>query len=399
MNLLEAIKNESSYFRLPDIQASKLPGLKASKPPSLQASRPPSFRSFKLHSFLASKRTMLQILNPLEYPNWDELLLTNGNYSFFHTSGWAKVISESYGYKLLYFTEIENEKLTALMPIMEIKSPLTGQRGVALPFTDHCPVIASDENHFQQLFGKIIEYGKKAQWKTIELRGGEEYLKGNITSETYLTHSLDLTQSEKEVLSTFRSSTKRNIQKAINKDVQVEVLNSLEYVKEFYRLNCQTRKEHGLPSQPFYFFRKLYEHIISTKKGFVILASYHNKVVAGAVYAHFGNKAIFKYGASDKTYHYLRPNNLIMWETIKLYAQNGYKRLSLGRTKPEHEGLLQFKRGWGTRKKTIYYYKYDLTKDTFVKDTSRIKSFHAVFKKLPLPLLKLTGRLFYRHIG
>jgi len=311
---------------------------------------------------------MLQILNPSEYPNWDELLLTNGNYSFFHTSGWAKVISESYGYKLLYFTEIENEKLTALIPIMEIKSPLTGKRGVALPFTDHCPVIASDKKHFQQLFGKIIEYGKKAQWKTIELRGGEEYLRGNITSETYLTHSLDLTQSEKEILSTFRSSTKRNIQKAINKNVQVEVLNSFEYVKEFYRLNCQTRKEHGLPSQPIFFFRKLYEHIISTKKGFVILASYHNKIVAGAVFTHFGNKAIFKYGASDKVYHHLRPNNLVIWETIKLYAQNGYKYLSLGRTEPEHEGLLQFKRGWGTRKKTIHYYKYDLTKDTFVKN-------------------------------
>ncbi len=66
---------------------------------------------------------MLQILNPIEYPNWDELLLTNENYSFFHTSGWAKVISESYNYKPLYFTEIENDKLTALIPIMAVNSP------------------------------------------------------------------------------------------------------------------------------------------------------------------------------------------------------------------------------------------------------------------------------------
>jgi len=342
---------------------------------------------------------MLQIINPVEYPNWDELLLTNENYSFFHTSGWAKVISESYNYQPLYFTEIKNDKLTALIPIMAIKSPLTGQRGVALPFTDHCPVIACDENHFQELFRKIIEYGKKADWKTIELRGDKEYLQREIPSATYLTHSLDLEQTEQKILSTFRSSTKRNIKKAINTNIQVIILNSLESVKEFYRLNCLTRRDHGLPPQPFIFFRKLFEHIISTKKGFVILASYRNKVIAGAVYSHFKDKALFKFGASDKTYLQLRPNNLIMWEAIKWYEQNGCKRFNFGRTEPDHEGLLQFKRGWGTKEETIHYYKYDLTKDAFVEDSLRIKSFHAIFQKLPLPLLKLAGRLFYRHIG
>jgi len=342
---------------------------------------------------------MLQIINPIEYPNWDELLLTNENYSFFHTSGWAKVISESYNYKPLYFTEIDNNKLTALIPIMAIKSPFTSQRGVALPFTDQCPVIDSDGNHFRELFGKIIDYGRKAGWKTIEFRGGKEYLQDKIPSETYLTHSLDLAHPEQKIFSTFRSGTKRNIKKAIKENVRVKILNSLESVKEFYRLNCLTRRDHGLPPQPFFFFRKLFEHIISTKKGFVILASYHNKVIAGAVYAHFGGQAIFKYGASDKTYNHFRPNNLIMWEAIKWYLQNEYKSFNFGRTEPEHEGLLQFKRGWGTQEETIHYYKYDLTKYAFVKDSSRIKSFHAIFQKLPLTLLKLAGRLFYRHIG
>jgi lipid II:glycine glycyltransferase (peptidoglycan interpeptide bridge formation enzyme) len=282
---------------------------------------------------------------------------------------------------------------------MAINSPLTGQRGVALPFTDQCPVIDSDGNHFQELFGKIIAYGKKAEWNTIEIRGGKEYLQGKIPSATYLAHSLDLAHPEQKIFSTFRSSTKRNINKAIKENVRVKILNSLESVKEFYQLNCMTRKKHGLPPQPFYFFRKLYKHIISKKKGFVILASYCDKVVAGAIYSHFGNKALFKYGASDKNYQHLRANNLVMWEAIKWYEQNGCKYFSFGRTEPDHEGLLQFKRGWGTQEETIHYYKYDLTKDEFVKDSSRIKSFYSICQKLPLPVLKLAGHLVYRHIG
>jgi hypothetical protein len=342
---------------------------------------------------------MLQIINPIEYPNWDELLLTNENYSFFHTSGWAKVISESYNYKPLYFTEIANNKLTALIPIMAVNSPFTGQRGVALPFTDHCPIIASDENHFQEFFEKIIEYGKKAKWKTIEFRGGKEFLLDKIPSKKYLTHSVDLAHPEKKIFSTFRSSTKRNINKAIKENVQVKILSSLESVKEFYRLKCLTRKDHGLPPQPYHFFEKLYEHIISPRKGIVVLASYRKRIIAGALYFHLGGKAIYKYGASDRGQQHLRPNNLIMWEAIKWYGKNGLKSFSFGRTDLDHKGLLQFKRGWGTKEKTIHYYKYDLTKDEFVKDSSRIKSFNTFFQKLPLPLLKLAGRLFYRHIG
>ena len=342
---------------------------------------------------------MLQIINPIEYPNWDELILTNNNYSFFHTSAWAKVVSESYNYKPLYFSEIHNGKITSLMPIMAVKSPLTGRRGVGLPFADHCPVISSDRNHFKKLFAKIIEYGKKDRWGAIDIRGGEEYLNDKIPSEIYFTHSLNLALSEQKIFSAFRSSTKRNIKKAINNNVQVKILNSLESVKEFYRLNCLTRKDHGLPPQPWHFLKKIFENIISLQKGFIALGIFKERPIAGAVYFYFGEKAIYKYGASDRIYQHLRPNNLIMWEAIKCCKQNGCKHFSFGRTEPDHEGLLQFKRGWGTIEEAINYYRYDLIKNEFVKNSSRIKSSYSFFRKLPIPLLKLSSRLLYRHVG
>jgi len=46
---------------------------------------------------------------------------------------------------------------------------------------------------------------------------------------------------------------------------------SREAMEEFFRLNCLTRKRHGLPPQPAVFFKKIYEHIISPKYGSVFL--------------------------------------------------------------------------------------------------------------------------------
>lgn len=282
---------------------------------------------------------------------------------------------------------------------MEIKSPFTSKRGVSLPFTDHCPPIIKDLNQFNEIFDQVIQYGKKVGWKYIDFKGGKEYLQDSIPTETLLTHNLDLISTEQNIFSAFRSNTKRNIKKAVKVDVQVKIQNSLKSVKEFYRLHCMTRKGHGIPPQPFYFFKKIYDHIISKRHGCVTLALYNNKVVAGAVYFHLKDTVIFKFGASDTSYQHLRPNNLVKWEAIKFYARNGYKNINFGRTDPDNKGLVQFKRGWGTREGTINYYQYDLTKDAFIKDSPKIKSSYALFQRMPLPLLKLTGHLLYRHIG
>ena len=84
----------------------------------------------------------MEILNPLQTPNWDNLLEATAGATFFHTSSWARVLIESYHYEPLYWANIENKKFTDLIPVMHINSILTGKRGVALPFTDFCPIIS-----------------------------------------------------------------------------------------------------------------------------------------------------------------------------------------------------------------------------------------------------------------
>jgi hypothetical protein len=341
----------------------------------------------------------IQIINPIDYPGWDDLLLTNAQSTFFHTSAWARVLYESYKYKPLYFTIIENSKLASLIPIMEISSFLTGKRGVSLPFTDECTPIVSDSEQHEAIIEVITQHGKSAGWKHFDLRGNNEFLLNKPHSIQFYTHSLDLTQEKDKIFSTFRNSNKRNIKRAKKKKVEVDLNHSLDTVRAFYGLNCMTRKLHGLPPQPWRFFKNIYKYVISTQKGIIALASINSDVIAGAVYFHFGKAAIYKYGASNKQYQHLRANNLVMWEAIKCCASNDYQRFSLGRTEPEHEGLLQFKRGWGAEESVVKYYKYDLREDSFVAEKEAIKSSYNFFKVMPLPILRLTGNLLYRHMG
>ena len=374
----------------------------------------------------------LQIINPITYPGWDELLLSNPDYSFFHSSSWASVLYESYHYKPLYFTLVNENKLLVLIPVMEVKSFLTGKRGVSLPFTDYCdPIIAENiypgrkkavpcgqgkkyiarvESNDSPEFANtayshgtldcLTEYGRQAGWEFIEIRGGKGIFQDIAHSSFYYGHTLDLSQNEEQVFSNFRDSAKRNIRKALREGIKVNVCNSLESIKEFYRLNCMTRKIHGLPPQPYYFFKKIYDYVISKNLGIVVLASYKGKTIAGAVYFHLGEKVIYKYGASDVTYQQLRANNLVMWEAVKRYCQNGYKNLCFGRTEPEHKGLRQFKAGWGAEEHLIKYYRYDLKRGVFTNGASHVTGrYNKAFHNMPVPMLRIIGALFYKYMG
>lgn len=342
----------------------------------------------------------LQITNPIHYPGWDDLVLSNSNYSFFHSSSWAKVICSSYKYKPTYFTLINKEDLNFLIPLVEVKSFITGCRGVSLPFSDSCQPIVTENIRSTDFLADIINFGIRSGWNHIEFRGGESLFPGIYPISHYYSHILELTQNENEVLSSFRDSTKRNIRKASKEGVEIKILNTFESIKQFYRLNCLTRKQHGLPPQPFYFFKNIYEYIISKEHGIVILAIYQKQVIAGAIFFHFGEKAIYKYGASETAYQHLRANNLVMWSAIKFYSQRGYRQFDFGRTRPENDGLRQFKTGWGTKEYTLSYFKYDLKKGVFMRNSNkRSGSYTRIFRKMGIPLLKLIGYFAYKHIG
>jgi CelD/BcsL family acetyltransferase involved in cellulose biosynthesis len=339
------------------------------------------------------------INNPAEHPDWDDLLLTNDQASFFHTAAWARVLCDAYDYKPLYLTLKENGRLVGLMPVMEIKSLLTGKRGVSLPFTDMCEPLAKDEETFAALLKAVTAVGMRAGWKYLELRGGKSYLRQEPVSAEFLAHTLELNADETKVEAKLKPTIRRNIRKAQKEGVTAKLECSLEAMEAYYRLHCVTRQRHGLPPQPWSFFRKIYDHIIASGHGFVALAGYQNQWIAGAVYVLFRDQAIYKYGASDRNFQHLRPNNLVMWAAIRWCCHNAIRTFSFGRTEPENEGLLQFKRGWGGVENKLTYYRYDLRGHRFVANASQSHKLNSLFRRMPVPLLRMSGHLLYRHMG
>lgn len=342
----------------------------------------------------------IETINPLQFPGWDEWVLSSSGYSIFHSRAWAQVLADSYGYTPYYVMLYGDGEPKASWPAFQTNSVFSSRKGVSLPFSDHCEPLLSEDDYFQQLFNGVIHCAQQLEWKSVEFRGGGRFFRQLPTATSYNLHLLELCSSEQEMLSHLRNSNRRNIKKAIKAKVEVSINKSFESVRDFYALNCLTRQHHGVPPQPFKFFKNIYHHIISQKMGIIVLAHHQGKLIAGAVFFHFGEKATYKYGASHRKYLALRPNNLVMWEAIKWYGRQGYRQFDLGRSEHDNQGLNQFKNGWGAAATQIAYYHYDLSNEAFVKwKRHPPRFFNRVFQMMPVPILRVLGVLAYRHMA
>jgi hypothetical protein len=343
----------------------------------------------------------VEIINPIEGPAWDERIRAHPDATIFHTSSWARVLSEAFGYQPFYFCHINEKGFPTCLPVMEINSALLGHKGKTLPFTDYCSPLVGDGSKALEMVGHVVDFGRSRGWKSYELRGGAGMLESTPAFNTCYGHTISLQEGADKVFKKFRNSTKRNVKHAIEKGVQVEHHDSLESMKAYYRLHCLTRKRQGNVIRPFVLYQKIYENIIAKGQGFVSLASAERKLLAGAIYFHVNRRAFFAFGASDSASLHLRPNNALMWDAIQWYAQRGFQELSLGVTDGDNAGLRQYKNGMATSEKTLHYYRYHYPQAAFIAEKrSSLKDLRiSVCKKMPVPVLKTIGDLLYKHHG
>ena len=343
-----------------------------------------------------------KIINPLNVPDWDEMVSTfREEANVFHTAGWARTLAEAYRYEPHYVSWWQDHQLKAVLAIMEVKSALTGLRGVSLPFTDFCLPLGAEHVPKEERNRVVIDHGRSRNWKTLETRGAvDRSPTEEAEGPSFLAHVLELSPSEETLFAKTRSNTRRNLRKAEREGVTVVEENSIKGLSAFCKLNSITRREHGLPAQPRSFFDRLFSYIIQPGNGKILLGLYEGQAIAGAVFLSFNGNAIYKYGASDKRYQWLRANNLIMWKAISIYAQNGARTFHFGRTELGHSGLLQFKRGWGAEEKDLYYEKADIQSGEWKKVITTADGIHnRIFSRMPLFALNVVGKVLYRHMG
>jgi hypothetical protein len=347
----------------------------------------------------SSKSLQMRIFDPVRDPAWDHLVALHRDAGCFHTTAWAKVLQQSYNHQPFYLQFSHQRRLVALIPLMEVRSPFTGRRGVCLPFSDACEPLVFDPEVIELVRDRLVRFAQERRWRYLEIRGGKFFRLVSNSVPQFYGHRLDLRSGAEEVFGRFASPVRRALRKAERSGVSATIVRNRQAIADFYRLHVQTRRRHGLPPQPVSFFLNIYEHIIKPGLGFVVIAQQRSRTIAAAIFFRFGNNALYKYGASDKKFQEVRANNLVMWQGIQFLARNGAEKLHFGRTECQNDGLRRFKLLWGTEEEIIDYFRVDPSGRRCLVAAPSDSVFHKkIFARLPLAVNRLAGTMIYPHL-
>jgi lipid II:glycine glycyltransferase (peptidoglycan interpeptide bridge formation enzyme) len=215
--------------------------------------------------------------------------------------------------------------------------------------------------------------------------------------QRYWRHVLPLEEDAAAVQRRARSGIRRGASKARKAGLTFERRTDADALDAFYKLHLHTRKHQGVPTQAKRFidgFGPLFEQ----GHGFVALVSDEGKPVAAAVFLRWREHLIYKYGASDRTALAKRPNNLLFSEVIRWGCESGCRELDFGRTDLEHEGLREFKLGWGTEELPLHH-TYAGMPVPEAGESAVQRLLVPAIRHSPVSVSRLLGVALYRHFG
>jgi len=340
-------------------------------------------------------------IDPLRDPRWPEFLQASPRASVFHTLGWLEALRRTYGYEpVVYTTSSPASPLANGWAFCRIRSWLTGDRAVSLPFSDHCDPLVDTSEHFIELSGALRREREKNGWDYIELRPivSEPAPQGFESSETFFLHKLDLRPHGAEIFRGFhKSSTQRKIKRAEKEGLVCESGVSERLLSQFYKLLSLTRRRHFLPPQPRTWFSNLVRCMGNQLS--IWVASSCGIPIASILTLQFKNTLVYKYGGADQRFFNLGGMQMLLWRVIEQASGQGFNTFDLGRSDKEDHGLIVFKERLGASRSQITYFRNPPASRRSLLRPASSRIGKRVVSCIPPPLLAAGGRLLYKHFG
>lgn len=357
---------------------------------------------------IKSKTIKIEFTDPVADNRWDNYVKSHPDGSIYHTSTWMRIIHKSFGYHPYYIIMLDgNANVTGAAPTFLIKSLLTDNRLVSLPFSDHCDLLLNDQLEMSMLYKFLSQNAVYLNAEYIELKSrlnGNYYTSTGFSKiENSLNHSLPLAnRSLDDIKKSFHKSfILRNINKALKSPLKIVEGKDLNDIKTAYNLLLLTRKKHGLPPHPFSFYKNMWKLMPGTMLK-VYLAMENKKAVATIIVAIYKNTAYYLYGGSNSSCMTNRPNHLLLWSAIEKAWENGTEYFDFGRSGINNKSLIVFKQRWGAVETGLPSYWLSMNgKKTISLNRGAVenKFVTKLVQTIPNPILKVGSNLVYKHLG
>lgn len=332
---------------------------------------------------------------------WARLVACSPDATLFHSPQWLRAVSETYGIQPLASLLCDGETTVAGTVSARIQDP-RGTRLVSFPFSDFMDPLVDSREHWRLLAASVLQEPLPF---TTRIRSAPWLLEDSALEAEAIGywHAVDVAPEDAQ-WSALGGSARRNIRRARECGLTVEVSSSLEQVREFFDLHRQVRQhKYRLLPQPWAFFEHLHAVFEPEQRLHVLLAR-HNQVPVGGILAiTWGDTLYYKFNASALGQLEVRPNDLLAWEAIALARRLGLARLDFGFSDADQPGLVRYKRKFATVESPVHRVNRivdapDPAAEAFGRELSALTAI-LTDPRVPGDLIEAAGALLYHYFA
>ena len=329
---------------------------------------------------------------------WDAFVLAHPQATFFHRSGWMRVIAGVFGHPCYFLYAERDGEIEGVLPLAEVKSRLFGHAVTSLPFAVYGGVAALNDEAAAAL---------EAEAEKIARGQGAEHLEYRYLGETrhadwprqdlYVTFRKEILPDEEANMLAIPRKQRAMVRKGIKNELKAEIDRD---VSRFFALYADNVHRHGTPAMPKRYFQALLDEFGDAAE-VLIVSSPQGEPLSGVLSFYFRDEVLPYYAGDAVAARDLAANDFKYWELMRRACGRGLKVFDYGRSK-QGTGSYSFKKNWGFEP-TPLNYEYCLYKREAVPQNNPSNAKYQLmikaWRKLPIGVANWLGPHIVRSLG
>jgi FemAB-related protein (PEP-CTERM system-associated) len=289
----------------------------------------------------------VQAWRDMHAPAWDAFVNAHPRATFFHQTGYRRVLEETFGYEPHYLAAWRGDRLCGVLPLFACRS-LKGRRKLySLPHTVYGGIVGEDRETEEALLAAARGLGLGP----IELRNRHAGLVELPRLEGFVTFEKPLPATAAEVYRTFPKKAREAINQATKRwKLEADFAADLD---TFYDLLAASYLSLGTPVFPKRLFAALQRHFPGATS--ILVVRHEGRPVAGVMSVTFRSLMMPLYSGEIPDATQLKANNFKYMRLMERAVETGLTRFDFGRSRLSNEGVVRFKCNQGFEAEPLPY--------------------------------------------
>jgi FemAB-related protein (PEP-CTERM system-associated) len=328
---------------------------------------------------------------------WDAFVMSCPEASFFHRSGWQKVVREVFHHETYFLLAESGGSIQGVLPLGHVNSWLFGNSLVGLPFAVYGGVAASNVQAAQALELEAQALAARLGVGHLEWRNVTRRHPNWPAQNVYVTFRKPILPNEEANMLAIPRKQRAMVRKGMQHGLRSEIDRDVD---RFFDLYADNVHRHGTPAMPKRYFRALLSEFGPDCEVLTVTTA-EGRALSSVLSFYFRDEVLPYYAGDDESARHLAANDFKYWELLRRACARGLRVFDYGRSK-QGTGSYAFKKNWGFEPSPLHY-EYCLFKRATIPQNNpsnpKYRLLIAAWRHLPLPVANWLGPMVVRSLG